>query len=70
MLIDKRLDDLRDGLDGQHAARWRRLREQCDWYRTQTPPTEHPSASITYFGPPEARGQDEGRPPQARNTVV
>ena len=54
MLIEHRLDELRDGLDGRHAARWRRLREQCDWYRTQTPPTEHPSASITYLGPAAA----------------
>ncbi|MFI7061934.1 hypothetical protein ACIBL3_13190 [Kribbella sp. NPDC050124] len=54
MLIEHRLDDLRDGLDGRHAARWRRLREQCDWYRIQTPPTEHPSASITYLGPAAA----------------
>ncbi|MEU8221206.1 heparinase II/III family protein [Kribbella sp. NPDC048915] len=51
MLIDHRLDELRAQLPG---PRWRRLVEQCDWYRTQTPPTEHPSASITYFGPAAA----------------
>ncbi len=54
MLIEDRLDDLRSALDGRDAARWRRLAEQCDWYRAQTPPTEHPSASITYFGPAAA----------------
>ncbi|NIK56392.1 hypothetical protein [Kribbella shirazensis] len=53
-MFEQRLDVLRDGLDTRYAAQWRRLREQCDWYRTQTPPTEHPSASITYFGPAAA----------------
>jgi hypothetical protein len=53
-MYEQRLDVLRAGLDGRYAAQWRRLREQCDWYRTQTPPVEHPSASITYFGPAAA----------------
>ena len=53
-MFDDRIDEVRAGLDGRYAAQWRRLREQCDWYRTQTPRTEHPSASITYFGPAAA----------------
>ncbi|MDX2971669.1 heparinase II/III family protein [Kribbella solani] len=53
-MYEQRLDVLRAGLDGRYAAQWKRLREQCDWYQTQTPPTEHPSASITYFGPAAA----------------
>jgi Heparinase II/III-like protein len=53
-MFEDRLSEVRAGLDGRYAAQWRRLREQCDWYRTQTPPTEHPSASITYFGPAAA----------------
>ncbi|GAA1561569.1 hypothetical protein GCM10009804_17940 [Kribbella hippodromi] len=53
-MYEQRLDVLRAGLDSRYAAQWKRLREQCDWYRTQTPPTEHPSASITYFGPAAA----------------
>ncbi|TDC02488.1 hypothetical protein E1091_00665 [Micromonospora fluostatini] len=51
LLIGDRLDELRAALTTTHAAQWRRLYEQCDWYRGQSPPTEHPTASITYFGP-------------------
>ncbi len=51
LLIGGRLDDLRAALTTTHAAQWRRLYEQCDWYRGQTPPAEHPTASITYLGP-------------------
>ena len=51
LLLDGRLKDLRGRLEGDLAPAWRRLHEQCDWYRTQTPPAEHPAASITYFGP-------------------
>lgn len=51
LLIGGRLDGLRAALTTTHAAQWRRLYEQCDWYRGQSPPTEHPTASITYFGP-------------------
>ncbi|MHA6625028.1 DUF4962 domain-containing protein [Pseudonocardia sichuanensis] len=54
LLIAGRLDELRASLTGTHAAQWRRLAEQCDWYRGQTPPPEHPTASITYFGPAAA----------------
>lgn len=45
---------LRAAIHNTHAAQWRRLYEQCDLYRTQTPPSEHPTASITYFGPAAA----------------
>ncbi|MFI9560198.1 hypothetical protein [Nonomuraea endophytica] len=48
------VDGLRDLLTTTHAAQWRRLHEQCDWYRRQEPPAEHPRASITYFGPAAA----------------
>lgn len=54
LLIAGRLDELRAALRTTHAAQWRRLAEQCDWYRGQGPPTEHPTASITYFGPAAA----------------
>ncbi|HEX6682221.1 MAG TPA: hypothetical protein VF062_05475, partial [Candidatus Limnocylindrales bacterium] len=37
-----------------HRAQRRRLLQQCDWYRQQTPPPEHPTASITFFGPAAA----------------
>lgn len=37
-----------------HARLRKRLFDQCDWYRSQTPPTEHPTASITHFGPAAA----------------
>ncbi|QYN31975.1 heparinase II/III-family protein [Pseudonocardia sp. DSM 110487] len=54
LLIAGRVDELRAALTTTHAAQWRRLAEQCDWYRGQTPPPEHPTASITYFGPAAA----------------
>lgn len=54
LLLDGRLDELRAGIHDRHAAQWRRLYEQCDLYRTQRPPAEHPAASITYFGPAAA----------------
>jgi hypothetical protein len=54
LLIDGRIDALRAALTTTHSAQWRRLYEQCDWYRQQQPPTEHPTASITYFGPAAA----------------
>lgn len=54
LLIGDRVPELRAALRGSHAAQWRRLYEQCDWYRRQTPPAEHPTASITYFGPAAA----------------
>jgi len=51
LLIEGRLDELRTALRGTHAAQWRRLYEECERYRSMTPPAEHPTASITYFGP-------------------
>src|SRR5687768_17424532 len=54
LLIEDRLDALRADMRGDRARQWRRLYEQCDWYRTQHPPGEHPTASITYFGPAAA----------------
>lgn len=54
LLLAGRLDGLRAAIHTSHAAQWRRLYEQCDLYRTQAPPAEHPTASITYFGPAAA----------------
>lgn len=54
LLIADRLDELTAALQTTHAAQWRRLYEQCDTYRLQQPPAEHPTASITYFGPAAA----------------
>ncbi|MEV4411492.1 heparinase II/III family protein [Catellatospora sp. NPDC049609] len=54
LLIADRLDHLREALHTTHRAQWRRLYEQCEWYRLQHPPAEHPTASITYFGPAAA----------------
>ncbi|WP_329362061.1 heparinase II/III family protein [Streptomyces sp. NBC_00669] len=54
LLLDGELETLRAELRTVRAAQWRRLYEQCDWYRGQTPPAEHPTASITYFGPAAA----------------
>lgn len=54
LLIGDRIDALRNELRTTRAAQWRRLYEQCEWYRGQTPPAEHPTASITYFGPAAA----------------
>ncbi|WP_410813896.1 hypothetical protein [Micromonospora sp. 067-2] len=51
LLLGPRLDELRAALTTTHADQWRRLYEQCDSYRGQTPPAEHPTASITYLGP-------------------
>lgn len=48
------LEALRAELATTRAAQWRRLYEQCAWYREQVPPAEHPTASITYFGPAAA----------------
>ena len=50
-MLELDLDRLRAGT---HEEQRRRLFEQCDWYRTQAPPPEHPTASITYFGPAAA----------------
>lgn len=37
-----------------HARLRKRLYDQCDRYRAQVPPQEHPTTSITYFGPAAA----------------
>jgi len=51
---DDDLARLRSELTTVRAHQWRRLYEQCLWYREQVPPAEHPTASITYFGPAAA----------------
>jgi len=47
-------EGLRAELGGVRRDQWRRLLAQCDVYRGQTPPAEHPTASITYLGPAAA----------------
>jgi Domain of unknown function (DUF4962)/Heparinase II/III-like protein len=54
VLMQRQIDALRGQLRTTRSAQFRRLYEQCDWYRTQEPPREHPLASITYFGPAAA----------------
>ncbi len=54
LLEDGRLERLRDEVEGVRAPQFRRLLEECERYRTVVLPTEHPSASITYFGPAAA----------------
>lgn len=54
MLLLGDLDQLKASLTTTHRAQWRRLYEQCETYRQQVPPAEHPTASITYFGPAAA----------------
>ena len=54
MLLLGDLDELKASLTTTHQAQWRRLYEQCEVYRQQVPPAEHPTASITYFGPAAA----------------
>ena len=54
LLHDGRLERLREEVDGVRAPQFRRLLEECDRYRTVPLPTEHPSSSITYFGPAAA----------------
>ena len=54
LLHDGRLERLREEVDGVRAPQFRRLLEECERYRTVPLPTEHPSSSITYFGPAAA----------------
>jgi hypothetical protein len=54
MLGGGRLARLRDAIRDSHAARFGRLLDQCEFYAGETPPAEHPEASITYFGPASA----------------
>ncbi|WP_208020822.1 hypothetical protein [Verrucosispora sioxanthis] len=51
LLIGDRLDELRAALTTTHTAQWRRLYEQCDWYRGQSPPSIRPPASPTSVRP-------------------
>lgn len=48
------VERLRAELTSTRARQWRRLYEHCAWYRDQALPREHPTASITYFGPAAA----------------
>src|SRR5882672_388373 len=54
MLLIDDLESLRASLSTTRQAQWRRLYEQCETYRQQVPPVDHPTASITYFGPAAA----------------
>ncbi|MFA9432634.1 DUF4962 domain-containing protein [Egicoccus sp. AB-alg2] len=54
LLPGRRLQRLREEIRDVRASQFRRLYEQADWYRHQQPPAEHPTASITFFGPAAA----------------
>ncbi|MDQ2706806.1 MAG: hypothetical protein M3Z25_03880 [Actinomycetota bacterium] len=54
LLGDGRLAQLREAIRDSHAAQFARLLDQCSCYAAETPPAEHPEASITYFGPASA----------------
>ncbi len=54
LLLEGRLDTLREEVEGVRAHQFRRLLEECERYRDIPLPTEHPLASITYFGPAAA----------------
>ncbi|HEV7788277.1 MAG TPA: DUF4962 domain-containing protein [Pseudonocardia sp.] len=49
-----RLDRLRTEIRDVRAAQFRRLLDQCEFYAGESPPEEHPEASITYLGPASA----------------
>ncbi|PSL03152.1 heparinase II/III-like protein [Haloactinopolyspora alba] len=51
LLLAGRLDRLRQEASGVRGRQFRRLLDECDRYRSEVPPAEHPRASITYFGP-------------------
>ncbi|WP_154792256.1 DUF4962 domain-containing protein [Occultella kanbiaonis] len=50
LLLDGHEDRLRAEAQGVRAGQFRRLLEECERYRSEVLPTEHPSASITYLG--------------------
>lgn len=54
LLGGDRLDALREAIRTSHRDQFARLLDQCEFYAGETPPAEHPEASITYFGPASA----------------
>ena len=50
LLLAGREEALRREIHGVRAPQLRRLLEECERYRGEALPTEHPDASITYFG--------------------
>ncbi len=54
LLLDGRLTELRESVREVRAPQFRRLLDECERYRELPLPTEHPDASITYFGPAAA----------------
>ncbi|CAM3490205.1 DUF4962 domain-containing protein [Occultella aeris] len=50
LLLDGHEDRLCAEAHGVRARQFRRLLEECERYRSEGLPTEHPSASITYLG--------------------
>ncbi|NEE01915.1 DUF4962 domain-containing protein [Phytoactinopolyspora halotolerans] len=54
LLLAGRLDQLRSDVHTTHRRQFRRLLDECERYRGEVPPAEHPQASITYFGPTAA----------------
>lgn len=51
LLKGGRLDQLKEEVEGVRARQFRRLLDECERYRAVELPDEHPSASITFFGP-------------------
>jgi len=54
LLLDGRLEDLRREVQTVRAPQFKHLLDECERYRLVALPTEHPDASITYFGPAAA----------------
>ncbi|GHJ57593.1 hypothetical protein NOK12_01120 [Nocardioides sp. OK12] len=54
LLLEGRLDALREEVTTVRRVQFKRLLGECERYRSMELPTEHPSASITYFGPAAA----------------
>lgn len=54
LLLEGREDALRADLGGVRSPQLRRLLEECERLKHVPLPVEHPSASITYFGPASA----------------
>ena len=50
LLVPQGFEKLRTESDTVRCRQFRRLTEQCAWYRKEELPLEHPMKSITYFG--------------------
>ncbi|MPZ25003.1 MAG: DUF4962 domain-containing protein [Micromonosporaceae bacterium] len=54
LLLTGRLEQLAREVRDVRAGQFRRLLDECERYRAVALPAEHPTASITYFGPAAA----------------